>query len=90
MGNDIYYFLNGNLKKGENGKDLIECPNVYGADLCIVKIDTDGNVTRVKALDYTQIKAPFKVTYGVGMPGSSSIFFLGKEVKNKQLIRINL
>jgi hypothetical protein len=90
MGNDIYYFVNGNLKKGEDGKDLIDYGKLPFADLNIVKIDTDGNVTLVKALDNSQIKAPFKVIYGEGLPGSSSIFFLGKEVKNKQLIKVTL
>lgn len=89
-GNDIYYFVNGNLTKGEDGKDFINYGSIYKADLNIIKIDTDGNVSIVKAIDQLQIKAPFKLIYGEGMPDSNFIFFLGKEVKNKQLIKVTL
>lgn len=88
-GNDAYYFMNGNLS-GSDGKYAVNCKGIGGTDLNVVKIDADGVVNAKKVLDESQIKVPFNTPEGVTIPGSSSMFFVGREYKNKQLIRINL
>lgn len=87
---EIYYFINGNLSTLENGNPYISYKGLGGSDLNVMKIDADGNLKVVKLLDESKIKVPFRAREGVGIPEIRSMFFLGREYKNKQLIRINL
>jgi hypothetical protein len=86
----VYYFINGNLSTLENGNPYISYKGLERSDLNVMKIDADGNLKVVKLLDDSKIKVPFRIREGVGIPEIKSMFFLGREYKNKQLIRINL
>lgn len=86
----IYYFINGNLSTLENGRPYISYKGLDSSDLNVAKIDDNGNLKVVKLLDESKIKVPFRAREGVGSQDMKSMFFLGREYKNKQLIRINL
>lgn len=89
-GNDMLYFMNGNLGKHDDGTPYVSCKALSRADLNVVRIDHQGNISAKKILDETQIKVPFRALDGVVIPNTGSIFFIGREYKNKQMIKVTL
>lgn len=87
---NVYYFINGNLKILEGGTPYVSYKGMDRADLNVARIDADGNLKVVKLLDDSQIKLPIRASEGVAVPELKAMFFLGREFKNKQLIRIDL
>ncbi len=86
IGDDLYYFANGNLSDYQ-GKKYLKWEEGKSADLYVAKINKNGKIELKKLIDKSENMLPIQMTEGKLVPQSSPAYFLGSDGKKKQISR---
>ena len=87
--NDLYYFINGDMSTSESGKPVFTYKGLENNDMNIVRLSPDGKIATTKLLDKSDIKVPFMVSNAEVLPKTDQVYFLGREGKDKQLLKVS-
>lgn len=91
-GNDTYFFINTGEKVKKLSNDRIQFgqTSTKRSNLNVIRIKENGDFDYQEILDDKDNEVPFMVANGAIFTKESSVFFLGRKGKKKQLLKITL
>lgn len=90
VGKNNYLFVNASEKPKKISNDRIEFKDTSknSSNINMIRFDENGNFNFIEILDNKQNEMPFLI--GQGVQVDNSIYFLGRDGKKKQLLRVSI
>ena len=89
-GNELYFFLNAEVKESGKGKIKFENHGTSDANLTVIKLDDTGALTHKTLVKRKESEYTFFPVFGVNSKKDNALYLEGRDDNKKEMLKITL